>query len=193
MCIYYSAMLLILLLRLCSWYFSCKNICGVLYNSLYYVSCSIDFVVTLFGNNKGFMHVIPYVCIICVLMLVGKLNASLTVENVTSSSVEVYYLISPLLLEVSDLIFSIRYNTTTSPTQSSQNFTIFDTDGVVQLVNLSPNTEYLLWMMAEASDGITVTSEVTSFKTMLAGKSSRPVESTSMYFDCLCIVIRTYN
>ena len=117
------------------------------------------------------MHVIPYVCIICVLMLVGKLNASLTVENVTSSSVEVYYLISPLLLEVSDLIFSIRYNTTTSPTQSSQNFTIFDTDGVVQLVNLSPNTEYLLWMMAEASDGITVASEVTSFKTMLAGKS----------------------
>ena len=129
---------------------------------------------------KKALHVISYlcVCIICVLVFVGKLNATLTVENVDSSSVEIHYLISPLLLEASDLTFKIRYNTTTSVTQSSRNFTIFGTNGVVNLVNLSPNTEYLFWMTAEASDGITLAGEVMSFKTLLAGKSLRPVKPT---------------
>lgn len=132
------------------------------------MSYSIDFVVTLFGSVKR-MRVIPCGCIICVLLFVGKLNALLTVENVTSSSVEVHYLISPVLLEVSDLTFNIRYSIRMSATQSSQNFTIFGTNGVLNLVNLSPNMEYLFWMMAEASSGITVASEVMSFKTLLAG------------------------
>ena len=107
---------------------------------------------------------------------------SLTVENAMSSSVEVHYLISPILLEVSDLTFDISYNTTTSLAQSSPGFTIFGTSGIVNLAGLLPNTEYLFWMTAEASDGITVTSEVMSFKTLLAGKSFKP----GSYFDCLC-------
>ena len=101
---------------------------------------------------------------------------SLTVGNVTSSSVEVHYLISPLLLEASDLTFNILYNTTTNVTVSSPDFTISGTNGVVKLAGLSPNTEYLFWMTAEALDGITVASEVMSFKTSLAGKSLRPLE-----------------
>ena len=88
--------------------------------------------------------------------------------KVTGSSVEVNYSISPRLLEVSNVTFNIHYNSSTSVTQSSEDFTTIS--GVVALTGLTPNTEYLYWMTAEAPDGIIITSEVMDFKTSLVGK-----------------------
>ena len=93
----------------------------------------------------------------------------MTVENVTGSSAEVNYSISRQLLEASDLTFNIQYNSTTTVAQSSVDFTTLS--GVVTLTNLMPNTEYLFWMAARASDGITVTSEAVNFKTSIVGES----------------------
>ena len=100
--------------------------------------------------------------------VLGKLNVSSVVGKVTGSSVEVNYSISPRLLEVSNVTFNIHYNSSTSVTQSSEDFATIS--GVVALTGLTPNTEYLYWMTAEAPDGIIVTSEVMDFKTSLVGK-----------------------
>ena len=100
--------------------------------------------------------------------VLGKLNVSMYVENVTSSSVQLRYSISPELKEASDLVFNIQYNSTTSDGQSSVNFTMLS--GTIPLTDLSPNTEYVFWMTATASDGIKVSSEQMSFKTAVAGE-----------------------
>lgn len=101
--------------------------------------------------------------------VLGKLNVSSAVGDVTGSSVKVNYSISPRLLEASDLTFNIQYNSTTSVMESSNDFTALN--GSVTLTGLTPNTEYLFWVTAKASDGITVTSEIMDFKTLLVGKS----------------------
>lgn len=93
---------------------------------------------------------------------------SSTVGNVTGSSVDVSYSISPGLAEVSNLTFNIHYNSTTSIRQSSKDFTALS--GVVTLTGLTPNTEYLYWITAEALDGIMVTSEIMDFKTSIVGE-----------------------
>lgn len=111
---------------------------------------------------------ILYKEIFCLFNVLGKLNVSVNVENVTSSSVWLSYSISPELREVSGLVFSIQYNSTTSNTQSSMNFTILS--GIVTLTGLSPNTQYVFWMRAMTSDGMTVSSEQMSFMTALVGE-----------------------
>ena len=93
---------------------------------------------------------------------------SSVVGNVTGSSVEVSYSISPQLAEVSDLTFNIHYNSTTSVRQSSKDFTALN--GVIPLTGLMPNTKYFYWVTAEAPDGIMVTSEVMDFKTSIVGE-----------------------
>ena len=105
-------------------------------------------------------------CILC-FVVVGKLNVSLIVENVSSSSVDISYSISPDVLEVSDLIFNIHYNAT-NMMLSSPDLTL--PNGVRGLTGLSPNTKYLFWMIAKAADGVSVSSEIMSFKTSLSGK-----------------------
>lgn len=98
----------------------------------------------------------------------GKLNVSMMVEDITSSSFKVHYSISPEILEVSDLTFSIHYNSTTSVMQSSQGHTSLS--DVVTLTGLTPNTDYSFWITAEAPDGITVTGDIMVTKTLLVGK-----------------------
>ena len=108
---------------------------------------------------------IPYM-----FLFLGELDVSLDIDNVTSSSVKLHYSISPQLQEVSDLTFNIYYNsTTTNVTQSSPDFTKLSDNKTLN--NLLPNTEYVLWITAKTSDGITLSSESTSFKTLLVGKS----------------------
>lgn len=98
--------------------------------------------------------------------VVGKLNASINVENVTTSSVRIHYSIQ---LDVSDLTFNIHYNsTTTHLTHSSADFTKLS--DIKMLTDLSPNTEYVLWITAKASDGISVSSESLTFKTQFIRK-----------------------
>ena len=92
----------------------------------------------------------------------------MNVENVTGSSAQLSYSISPELKKASGLVFNIQYNSTTSNIQSSVNFTMLS--GIITLTGLSPNTEYVFWMTSTTSDGITVSSKLMSFKTALIGE-----------------------